>query len=155
MVLRGSDDFYPREPNSHGPHLYSNAFNALLLANLGVQDWDMFQTGLGLEAGTNAEHRTVRRLIAFDDLVFLLVFKCVGVCSGLAGKRGTHYRLVLKDEAAVVTRGVGGGLRSRHPPTPSQHELAEPPAYQVRVPTDWPLKASSHPALRCIPSAMA
>ncbi|CAN0114655.1 unnamed protein product [Ectocarpus sp. 12 AP-2014] len=47
VVIRGSDDFYPREDLSHGPHLYSNSFNALLLSNLGVQDWDMFQTGLG------------------------------------------------------------------------------------------------------------
>lgn len=52
VVLRGSDDFYPREEHSHGPHLYTNAFNALLLSNLGIQDWDMFQTGLGLEART-------------------------------------------------------------------------------------------------------
>ncbi|CAM9418058.1 unnamed protein product, partial [Hapterophycus canaliculatus] len=50
VIIRGSDDFWPREDLSHGPHLYSNAFNALLLSNLGVQDWDMFQTGLGLQA---------------------------------------------------------------------------------------------------------
>lgn len=53
MVIRGSDDFYPREDLSHGPHLYSNSFNALLLSNLGVQDWDMFQTGLGVQARRN------------------------------------------------------------------------------------------------------
>lgn len=49
-VIRGSDDFYPREDSSHGPHLYANAYNSLLLSSLGVQDWDMFQTGLGNKA---------------------------------------------------------------------------------------------------------
>ncbi|CBN77415.1 Alpha-galactosidase, family GH36 [Ectocarpus siliculosus] len=53
-VIRGSDDFYPREDLSHGPHLYSNSFNALLLSNLGVQDWDMFQTGLGVQGTGDA-----------------------------------------------------------------------------------------------------
>ncbi|CAM9194986.1 unnamed protein product, partial [Phaeothamnion confervicola] len=43
-VVRGSDDFYPAEDASHGPHLYTNAFNALLLSRVGLHDWDMFQT---------------------------------------------------------------------------------------------------------------
>ncbi|CAM9346044.1 unnamed protein product [Discosporangium mesarthrocarpum] len=46
-LIRGSDDFYPEEENSHGSHIYNNAYNALLLSNLGMQDWDMFQTDLG------------------------------------------------------------------------------------------------------------
>ncbi|CAM9672683.1 unnamed protein product, partial [Laminaria digitata] len=56
-VIRGSDDFYPREDSSHGLHLCANAFNGVLLANLGVQDWDMFQTGLGLQARTSLSNR--------------------------------------------------------------------------------------------------
>ncbi|CAN0051699.1 unnamed protein product, partial [Heterosigma akashiwo] len=46
-LVRGSDDHYPRDPASHGPHLYFNAFNALLVSFVGLQDWDMFQTALG------------------------------------------------------------------------------------------------------------
>lgn len=47
MVIRGSDDFYPEEDRSHGSHMYFNAYNSLLISNLGLQDWDMFQSGLG------------------------------------------------------------------------------------------------------------
>jgi len=46
-IIRGSDDHYPRDHASHGPHLYFNAFNSLLISYVGVQDWDMFQTTLG------------------------------------------------------------------------------------------------------------
>lgn len=46
-VIRGSGDYYPREDASHGPHLYMNAYNAIFLSTLGVQDWDMFQTAVG------------------------------------------------------------------------------------------------------------
>lgn len=49
-VIRGSDDFYPREDSSHGPHLYTNAYNSLLISSVGLQDWDMFQTGLESKA---------------------------------------------------------------------------------------------------------
>ncbi len=31
-TIRGSDDFYPQDTASHGPHLYSNAFNGLMIA---------------------------------------------------------------------------------------------------------------------------
>lgn len=46
-LIRGSDDFYPGDPASQSCHLYSNAFNALLIGHCGLQDWDMFQTMLG------------------------------------------------------------------------------------------------------------
>lgn len=52
-LIRGSDDFMPAEPASHGTHLFANALNALFLTHLGLQDWDMFQsTGLGGERGS-------------------------------------------------------------------------------------------------------
>jgi raffinose synthase len=35
-VIRGSDDFYPRDAASHGTHIYANAFNSLLLAHCGA-----------------------------------------------------------------------------------------------------------------------
>ena len=43
-VFRGSDDFWPNDPASHGPHLFANALNSLLLTNIGLQDWDAFQS---------------------------------------------------------------------------------------------------------------
>jgi raffinose synthase len=38
-VIRGSDDFWPFDPASHGPHLYANAVNSLLISNIGIHDW--------------------------------------------------------------------------------------------------------------------
>ena len=38
-VLRGSDDFWPTAPASHGPHLYANAMNALFLSHMALHDW--------------------------------------------------------------------------------------------------------------------
>ncbi|KAG5188142.1 hypothetical protein JKP88DRAFT_178296 [Tribonema minus] len=59
-IVRGSDDFYPRDPASHGTHIYANAFNALLLAYCGaLQDWDMFQTSLGAVGAMHAAARAI------------------------------------------------------------------------------------------------
>ena len=38
-VVRGSDDFWPKEVASHGPHLMANAVNALLISQIGLHDW--------------------------------------------------------------------------------------------------------------------
>jgi raffinose synthase len=58
-LIRGSDDFYPRDAASHGTHLYSNAFNGMLLARCGLQDWDMFQTNLGPASWLHAASRAI------------------------------------------------------------------------------------------------
>ncbi|CAN0345806.1 unnamed protein product, partial [Discosporangium mesarthrocarpum] len=58
-VIRGSDDHYPRDKASHGPHIYANAFNGLLISNCGLQDWDMFQTGIGQASWMHAVSRAV------------------------------------------------------------------------------------------------
>ncbi|MCE5270942.1 hypothetical protein LLH00_06615 [bacterium] len=44
-VVRNSDDFFPDQPETHGQHLTTNAFNDLMTGQLGVPDWDMFQSG--------------------------------------------------------------------------------------------------------------
>ena len=44
VVVRASDDYWPGDDRSHGPHLCSNLLNSLLLCGLGVVDWDMFQS---------------------------------------------------------------------------------------------------------------
>jgi len=44
-VIRNSDDFFPDQPESHGAHLTTNAFNDLMTGQLGLPDWDMFQSG--------------------------------------------------------------------------------------------------------------
>lgn len=36
-LIRGSDDFYPRDKGSHGPHIYANAFNGLMISCCGLQ----------------------------------------------------------------------------------------------------------------------
>lgn len=36
-VIRGSDDFYPRDKASHSPHIYANAFNGLMISSCGLQ----------------------------------------------------------------------------------------------------------------------
>jgi len=38
-VVRGSDDFWPFDEASHGPHLFANAMNSLLVTHIGVHDW--------------------------------------------------------------------------------------------------------------------
>mmetsp|Transcript_18004 Transcript_18004/g.23702 ORF Transcript_18004/g.23702 Transcript_18004/m.23702 type:complete len:953 (+) Transcript_18004:80-2938(+) len=58
-IVRGSDDHYPRDKASHGPHLYNNAFNSLLISFVGLQDWDMFQTNLGKESWIHAASRAI------------------------------------------------------------------------------------------------
>ena len=58
-VIRGSDDFWPLDGASHGPHLYVNAFNSLLLSQIAVQDWDMFQSSLGRTSRMHACARAV------------------------------------------------------------------------------------------------
>jgi raffinose synthase len=44
-VLRNSDDYFPKKPESHGVHLCINAANALWSANFAIPDWDMFHSG--------------------------------------------------------------------------------------------------------------
>lgn len=42
-VARASEDFMPREPRFHTAHVASVAFNSVLLGEIVVPDWDMFQ----------------------------------------------------------------------------------------------------------------
>lgn len=44
-VLRNSDDYFPKKPESHGFHICANAANALWSANFAIPDWDMFHSG--------------------------------------------------------------------------------------------------------------
>jgi raffinose synthase len=41
---RNSNDFYPRQPGSHGFHVQTNAKNALLASRIAQCDWDMFHS---------------------------------------------------------------------------------------------------------------
>lgn len=38
-IIRGSDDFWPFDAASHGPHIYANTMNAILFSNIGLHDW--------------------------------------------------------------------------------------------------------------------
>ena len=44
VLMRASDDHYPSNPFSRGPHIVDCAFNSLLLGTLTIPDWDMFTT---------------------------------------------------------------------------------------------------------------
>lgn len=44
-LTRTSTDFWPRRPESHGRHLYTNAAVALWFGHFIWPDWDMFQSG--------------------------------------------------------------------------------------------------------------
>jgi len=44
-LLRSSIDFFPRSPESHGMHIYTNAQVGLWFGQFMHPDWDMFQSG--------------------------------------------------------------------------------------------------------------
>ncbi len=44
-LTRTSTDFWPRRPETHGLHLYVNAFVSLWFGEFNQPDWDMFQSG--------------------------------------------------------------------------------------------------------------
>lgn len=57
-VVRCGDDFYPNDEASHAAHITTVAYNSVLLGELAVPDWDMFQS-----AGTAADlHAAARAL---------------------------------------------------------------------------------------------
>jgi raffinose synthase len=43
-LARVSDDFYPRLPASHTPHVAVCAFNSLFMGVIVTPDWDMFHS---------------------------------------------------------------------------------------------------------------
>lgn len=43
-VWRNSDDFFPKQPESHQFHVHANAMNNLWSSQFSVPDWDMFQS---------------------------------------------------------------------------------------------------------------
>lgn len=104
MVIRGSDDFYPRMDNSHGPHLYTNAYNAILLSNLGLQDWDMFQTALGQKASVSHIAILPEEYLAVGDNT-LNICSCGLICFVRCAfaERSAGISGVVIDSAQVLT----------------------------------------------------
>lgn len=43
-LMRSSDDFFPKKPESHGQHVYKNAVNSVWMGLFTWCDWDMFQS---------------------------------------------------------------------------------------------------------------
>jgi raffinose synthase len=43
-IWRNSDDFFPKQPESHQFHVHTNAMNNLWSSQFSVPDWDMFQS---------------------------------------------------------------------------------------------------------------
>ncbi len=44
VVMRSSNDFFPNQPQSHGVHIFTNAFASMFMGEFLICDWDMFQT---------------------------------------------------------------------------------------------------------------
>ncbi|XVE56686.1 hypothetical protein DITRI_Ditri04bG0030600 [Diplodiscus trichospermus] len=104
-VARASEDFMPREPTLQTLHIASVAFNGLLLGEIAVPDWDMFQS----------KHETAE---------FHGVARAIGGCAVyVSDKPGNHdfkilRRLVLPD---------GSVLRARHAGRPTRDCLFRDP----------------------------
>ncbi|GAY47256.1 hypothetical protein CUMW_103210, partial [Citrus unshiu] len=104
-VARASEDFMPGEPTFQTLHIASVAFNSLLLGEIVVPDWDMFQS----------KHETAE---------FHATARALGGCAVyVSDKPGVHdfkilKRLVLPD---------GSVLRARHAGRPTRDCLFEDP----------------------------
>ncbi|OMO94433.1 Raffinose synthase [Corchorus capsularis] len=104
-VARASEDFMPREPTFQTLHIASVAFNSLLLGEIVVPDWDMFQS----------KH---------DTAEFHGAARAIGGCAVyVSDKPGNHdfqilRRLVLPD---------GSILRARHAGRPTRDCLFRDP----------------------------
>ncbi|CAI9787378.1 unnamed protein product [Fraxinus pennsylvanica] len=44
VIVRASDDFYPRDPVSHTIHIAAVAYNSVFLGDIMLTDWDMFHS---------------------------------------------------------------------------------------------------------------
>ncbi|XWS47860.1 hypothetical protein CRYUN_Cryun13aG0021700 [Craigia yunnanensis] len=97
-VARASEDFMPREPTLQTLHIASVAFNSLLLGEIVVPDWDMFQS----------KHETAE---------FHGVARAIGGCAVyVSDKPGNHdfeilRRLVLPDGSILRARYAGRPTR--------------------------------------------
>ncbi|KAG2676014.1 hypothetical protein I3760_12G032500 [Carya illinoinensis] len=104
-VARASEDFMPREPTLQTLHIASVAFNSLLLGEIVVPDWDMFQS----------KH---------DTAEFHAAARAIGGCAVyVSDKPGNHdfkilRKLVLPD---------GSVLRARYAGRPTRDCLFEDP----------------------------
>jgi len=97
-VLRAADDFYPLQKDSHPVHLAHIAYNSLFLAELGLPDWDMFQSKHG-----DAELHAAARAIG-------------GCPVYVSDKPGEHNvdllrKLVLPDGSVLRCQGAGRPTR--------------------------------------------
>jgi len=43
-VMRTSQDFFPKDDDSHGDHLICNAYTGIWFGEIGIPDWDMFHS---------------------------------------------------------------------------------------------------------------
>lgn len=57
-VMRNSEDYYPRRPETQGLHVFANALNNVFMRSFCLPDWDMFQTSRP-EAAFHAAARAI------------------------------------------------------------------------------------------------
>ncbi|CAK8566698.1 unnamed protein product [Lathyrus sativus] len=104
-VARASEDFMPREPTFQTLHIASVAFNSLLLGEIFVPDWDMFQS----------KHETAE---------FHAAARAIGGCAVyVSDKPGNHDFKILKK----LVLPNGSVLRARYAGRPTRDCLFQDP----------------------------
>ncbi|CAL5203251.1 unnamed protein product [Lathyrus oleraceus] len=104
-VARASEDFMPREPAFQTLHIASVAFNSLLLGEIFVPDWDMFQS----------KHETAE---------FHAAARAIGGCAVyVSDKPGNHDFKILKK----LVLPNGSVLRARYAGRPTRDCLFQDP----------------------------
>jgi len=57
-IMRTSPDFFPKDDNSHGTHIITNAYTGIWFGEIGIPDWDMFHS----EHIANSFHAAARAM---------------------------------------------------------------------------------------------
>lgn len=110
-VWRSSQDFFPDKPETHGLHVFDNAYNAIWVQTFALPDWDMFQS-----AHPAAGFHAAARAISGGPIY-------------VSDKPGRH------DFDLLAKLVISGGriLRSQHPALPARDGLFEDGRQQLRV----------------------
>ncbi|TXG50815.1 hypothetical protein EZV62_023339 [Acer yangbiense] len=114
-VARASEDFMPREPTFQTLHIASVSFNSLLLGEIVVPDWDMFQNLNIVLSSLQSKHETAE---------FHAAARALGGCAVyVSDKPGVHDFKILKK----LVLSDGSILRARYAGRPTRDCLFKDP----------------------------
>jgi raffinose synthase len=148
-LMRTSIDFWPKKPETHGMHLYTNAQTALWFGEFIHPDWDMFQSGHAMGAFHAAGRAVSGGAVYVSDKPeehdFDLLQKLVLSDGSVLRARGigrptrdclyhdpTRERVLLKVFNVNLEAGVLGVFNARHDAEPA----AETPVEGTVSPSD-------------------